>query len=171
MKIKLNELNRCSPAQFVAVCGPLFEHSSWIAERTAAVRPFASRQALHVALCQAVDDTTSDEQLELVRAHPDLVGRAVRGRNLTDASAAEQASAGLPELSADDARRLADFNAAYRSKFGFPFVICARDNKKEAILAAFPQRLANTADQELRTALGEVAKIAWYRLCDAIEEG
>ena len=171
MKIDLSELNCCSPAQFVAVCGPLFEHSPWIAERAATLRPFATRQVLHATLCQTVERATSAEQLALVRAHPDLVGRAVSGRNLTDASAAEQASLGLPDLAKDDARRLDDFNAAYRSKFGFPFVICARENKKEAILAAFPSRLANTPEQELRTALGEIAKIAWYRLCDAIEEG
>ncbi len=171
MKIKLSELNRCSPSDFVAVCGLLFEHSPWIAQRTASARPFDSRQALHEALRQTVDTATSDEQLTLVRAHPDLVGRAALGRNLTQASAAEQAASGLADVALDDALRLDDFNAAYRSKFGFPFVICARQNRKEAILAAFPARLANTRDQELRTALDEIAKIAWHRLFDAIEEG
>jgi len=171
MKIKLSELNRCSPCDFVAVCGPLFEHSPWIAQRTASARPFDSREALNEALRQTVDTATSDEQLTLVRAHPDLVGRAALGRNLTQASAAEQAASGLADVALDDALRLDDFNAAYRSKFGFPFVICARQNRKEAILAAFPARLANTRDQELRTALDEIAKIAWHRLFDAIEEG
>jgi len=107
----------------------------------------------------------------LVRSHPDLGGRAMRGRNLSKASAAEQAAAGLPNLSADEARQLDEFNATYRSKFGFPFVICAGENKQDAILAAFPWRLASSREQELRTALGEIAKIAWHRLCDAIEEG
>src|SRR5882724_601897 len=171
MKTKLSELNCCSSAHFVAVCGPVFEHSPWIAQRTASSRPFASRQALHEALCMTVDTATSDEQLTLVRAHPDLVGRAVLSRNLTRASAAEQSASGLVDLALDDAQSLDDFNAAYRSKFGFPFVICVRQNKKEAILASLPARLANTPDQELRTALDEIAKIAWHRLFDAIEEG
>jgi len=171
MKTKLSHLNLCPPTQFVAICGPFFEHSPWISERTAASRPFTTRQALHATLRQTVDQASANEQLALVRAHPDLVGRAVLDGDLTKASTAEQAAAGLPELSPDDARRLADLNAAYRSKFGFPFVICARENKKDAILAALPARLANTREQELRTALSEIANIAWHRLCDAIEEG
>ena len=74
MKIKLSELNRCSPSEFIAVCGPLFEHSRWVAERAAGRRPFTGRAELHHALCATVDEASPEEQLALVRAHPDLVG-------------------------------------------------------------------------------------------------
>jgi OHCU decarboxylase len=171
MKVRFSELNACSASQFVEICGPFFEHSPWIAERTAAGWPFASRDALYRALVAAVSAASLDEQLALIRAHPDLVRAAARAGRCTAESTREQAAAGLSDLTADEARRFDEFNAAYRDKFGMPFVICARENKKEVILAAFPRRLANSLDDERRTALGEIAKIARLRLFDAIEEG
>jgi 2-oxo-4-hydroxy-4-carboxy-5-ureidoimidazoline decarboxylase len=170
MPIALSELNVCSPQRFITVCGPLFEHSPWIAERTAAQRPFASREALHRALCAMVRQATRDEQLSLVRAHPDLVCRAALAGTLTKESTGEQVAAGLGNLSADEIRRFQEQNEAYKTKFGFPFVICARENKKDAILAAFPVRLAATPEQELGTALTEIDKIARLRLWDAVSE-
>ncbi|MDZ4687466.1 MAG: 2-oxo-4-hydroxy-4-carboxy-5-ureidoimidazoline decarboxylase [Planctomycetaceae bacterium] len=171
MKTKLGELNTSETARFVEVCGPLFERSPWIAERTVARRPFDNRDALHSALCETVTQAAVDEQLTLIRAHPDLVGWAALAGTLTSESTREQAAAGLSGLAADDVRRFTEYNAAYWAKFDFPFVICARENKKDAILAAFPVRLANTREQEIRTALDEIAKIARLRLYDAVEEG
>jgi OHCU decarboxylase len=170
MATPLSELNTSDAERFVTVCGPLFEHSPWIAERTAARRPFADREALHRTLCDTVKSSSPAELLSLLRAHPDLVGRAAIAGQLTGESTREQASAGLGNLSADDVLRFQEFNAAYHAKFGFPFVICARENKKDAILAAFPVRLQNTEDQELQTALTEVFKIARLRLFDAVTE-
>ena len=166
----LSQLNACDAARFVAVCGPFFEHSPWIAERAATQRPFADRKSLFQAFCSVVETASVGEQLALVRAHPDLVGRAALAGQLTGESTREQAAAGLGGLSPDEVRRFQEFNAAYQAKFGFPFVICARENKKDAILAAFPVRLQNTTDQELRTALVEVFKIARLRLLDAVAE-
>lgn len=170
MPISLRELNVCSGERFVAVCGPLFEHSPWIAERTASQRPFASREILHRALCATVRAANREDQLGLVRAHPDLVGRAALAGTLTKESTGEQTAAGLGNLSADDVRRFQEQNEAYKTKFGFPFVICARENKKDAILAAFPGRLAATPEQELATALAEIDKIARLRLFDAVSQ-
>jgi 2-oxo-4-hydroxy-4-carboxy-5-ureidoimidazoline decarboxylase len=170
MKIKLSELNRCPPTKFVAICGPFFEHSPWIAELAAARRPFGTRAELHRALCTMVDEALPEQQLALVCAHPDLASRATQSRGLTSASAFEQSTAGLSRLVADDSRQFEDYNAAYRAKFGFPFIICARENKKASILEAFAVRLKNTREIELRTALDEIGKIAWHRLADAIEE-
>ncbi len=82
----------------------------------------------------------------------------------------EQSAAGLAHLASNDAQQFDEYNAAYRSKFAFPFVICARENKQATILAAFAARLNNTQEAELRTALEEIGKIAWYRLVDAIDE-
>jgi 2-oxo-4-hydroxy-4-carboxy-5-ureidoimidazoline decarboxylase len=162
----LPQINALSPADFVRIVGPTFEHSPWIAERAAVRRPFASRAALHAALCAVVQAATSDEQLALIRAHPDLVGRIV----LTAESQGEQAAAGLTDLSPEEVAIFDRSNRAYQDRFGFPFVICARLNKKDAILAAFPARLQNSAEEERATALGEIFKIAELRLADLITE-
>jgi 2-oxo-4-hydroxy-4-carboxy-5-ureidoimidazoline decarboxylase len=161
----LAELNELDHDAFTRVVGPAFENSPWIAQRTWAQRPFASAPALHQALCATVQTAGSDEQLSLIRAHPDIVTRAV----LTSESQGEQASAGLKNISPEEARQFREYNAQYRERFGFPFVICARLNKKEAILRAFPERLQNTPAREIETALGEIFKIAELRLQDLIK--
>ena len=166
----LRELNVCDRNAFVRVCGPLFEHSPWIAQRTFDRRPFASLDELHQALCHAMRAATLDEQVQLIAAHPDLVGRLAREGRLTRESSREQAAAGLAQLGDDEVAAFERFNDEYRATFGFPFVICARENKKEAILAAFPVRLRNTREQEIETALGEIEKIARLRLRDAVRE-
>ena len=166
----LAELNRADRVGFVAICGPLFEHSPWVAERAYDRRPFASVAALHAGLCGAMYAATTDEQTALIGAHPDLVGRLAREGRLTRESTAEQVAAGLATLTADEAAAFDRLNGAYRERFGFPFVICARENRKAAILAAFPARLANGRDREITTALAEVAKIAKLRLADAVSE-
>ena len=160
----LAELNALDRAEFIALLGPVFEHSPWIAERVAAGRPFASIDTLHSAMCSVVRDASEDEQLALIRAHPDLVGRAV----LTAESRGEQASAGLLNLSPSEVALFDRCNREYKARFGFPFVICARLNKKDAILAAFPVRLQNSPELERATALDEIYKIAALRLADLI---
>jgi OHCU decarboxylase len=170
MKTSLTQLNASDRDGFVAVCGRFFEHSPWIAERTWLRRPFAARDALHVALCDTMYAAPREEQVKLIAAHPDLVGRLAREGKLTAESTCEQSAAGLTALSPDEVAAFERYNAAYREKFGFPLVICARENRKEAILSAFPLRLQNTREQEIATALGEIAKIARLRLEDAVDE-
>ena len=170
MSTSLEKLNAMSADDFVGVVGPVFEHSPWIAQRASVGRPFESIEQLHRAMVRVVAEATLDEQLTLIRAHPDLVGRLAREGRLTSESTREQAAAGLGGLSAEEVKRFESYNAAYRSRFGFPFIICARQNKKESILAAFPVRLANPPSQEIGTALGEIYKIAGLRLRDAITE-
>ena len=170
MPCTLAELNACDLPKFLQVCGPLYELSPWVAERAFACRPFASRMALHAALVQAVAEATPDEQVALIRAHPDLVGRLAREGRLTAASTTEQAAAGLDALSASEVEAFERFNREYRDRFGFPFVICARENRKEAILAAFPVRLGHTAEEEQATALAEIGRIGRLRLFDAVSE-
>lgn len=162
----VDQLNQMTEDQFVAVCGGLFEHSPWIARRAWTKRPFTSSADLHERLCGVVAAASAQEQLALIGAHPDLVSRMTLSRE----SAGEQAAAGLTSLSSEEVERFARYNAAYREKFGFPFVICARQNRKDAILAAFPVRLANSRQQEISTALSEIHKIARLRLTDAVWE-
>ncbi len=164
----VDDLNRCPPEEFVAVVGPVFEHSPWIAAAVVDRRPFASRERLHAALCEVVMAAGEDRQLALIRAHPDLVGRAVAVAALTAESAREQAAAGLMALTADDRSRFDDYNSRYKARFGFPFVICARKNKKEAILQAFPERLTHTRAEEVATALDQIFQIAALRLADLL---
>ena len=166
----LATLNAMSHDEFVNVCGGLFEGSPWIAERAFDRRPFASLADLHDKLCGVVAEASADEQLMLIRAHPDLVGRLAREGRLTSESTAEQSAAGLSDLSPAEVEAFERNNAAYRDKFGFPFVICARENRKDEILGAFPIRLANDRDAEVKTALAEVGKIARLRLADAVWE-
>ncbi len=160
----LAELNSRPSDDFVRIVGPVFEHSPWIAAAVAGKRPFASREALHNALCDVVRSAPEDHQLELIRAHPDLVARAV----LTAESTREQATAGLADLTRAESELFRNHNAAYRARFGFPFVICARQNKKDAILQAFPLRLKNSRAQEIAAALREIYQIAALRLADLV---
>jgi 2-oxo-4-hydroxy-4-carboxy-5-ureidoimidazoline decarboxylase len=161
----VNDLNALGRDEFTRTLTPVFERSSWVAERTAGKRPFANRGELHAALCETVMKASNDEKLSLIRAHPDLVGRDL----LTPESQSEQTRAGLGELSADEIERFREYNERYRERFGFPFVICARLNKKKAILDAFPVRLQNSCEQEIETALKEIFKIAELRLKDLVE--
>jgi OHCU decarboxylase len=119
-------------------------------------------------MCAVVRQSGEDRQLALIRAHPDLVGRAALAGTLTKESTGEQASAGLNRLTPEEVALFQRQNAAYQEKFGFPFVICARLNKKEAILAGFERRLKNSRAEEMKTALEEIFKIAELRLKDLI---
>ena len=149
--------------------GPVFEDSPWIAEGTWSKRPFKSLDLLHGALCKTVQSSPEDKQINLIRAHPDLAGRAAQTGTLTAASASEQASAGLNKLSDEEIALLQKYNQSYREKFDFPFVVCARQNKKEAILKGFESRLKQSRQKEIKTALAEIEKIAYLRLQDIIE--
>jgi len=170
VKTPLAELNAMDEQGFVSVCGPLFEHSPWIAARTWKRRPFPTLEALHGELVATVQQATRQEQLGLIGAHPDLVGRLAREGKLSRSSTAEQAAAGLNRLTPQEIGLFEKHNREYREKFDLPFIICARENRKEAILAAFPVRLAHTREQEIAEALSEIGKIARLRLLDAVTE-
>ncbi len=167
-KLTLTEINRLPLADFIRVIGPVFEHSAWIAAATWAQKPFANIEHLHAALCVTVKESSEEKQLALIRAHPDLVGQLALAGQLTTESTGEQASAGLDKLSPDEVARFQKNNEAYQKNFDFPFIICARLNKKAAILTGFERRLQNVRAEEIQTALGEIFKIAELRLRDLI---
>ena len=141
----------------------LFEHSPWVEQRADANPSSGDR---HADLMAVVAAATRDEQLALIRAHPELAGKAAIDRTLTDASAAEQASAGLDRLTPEDYARFHALNAAYKARFDFPFIICVRRTDKAGILAAMERRLMHDRDSEIATALGEIGKIVRLRLED-----
>jgi OHCU decarboxylase len=164
----IEEVNALDREQFVGRLGFLFEGSPWIAEQAWHARPFADLDDLHDELCQVMYGAPLEQQVSLIRAHPDLVGRAALSGRLTTESSREQASAGLDRLSAEEIATFGRLNGEYKARFGFPFVVCARENKKESILAGFAARMGNSRDEEIGTALREVSKIAYLRLLDVV---
>ncbi|MEA9560376.1 2-oxo-4-hydroxy-4-carboxy-5-ureidoimidazoline decarboxylase [Xanthomonas campestris] len=155
------DANALDTAAFVARYRALFEHSPWVVERAARRRPFND---VFGGLMQVVYDASPDDQLALIRAHPELAGKAAIDRTLTAASAAEQASAGLDRLDEDEVHRFHALNHAYRQRFGFPFVICVRLQDKAGILAELQRRLDASRNDEIATALAEIGKIVHLRL-------
>jgi 2-oxo-4-hydroxy-4-carboxy-5-ureidoimidazoline decarboxylase len=168
--ISLDALNRLDRDGFVTVLAGIFEHSPWIPAAVYGSRPFASVESLHAGMVEIMLAASADDQRRLLEAHPELGGRAARERQLTAASTGEQAGAGLDRLEADEAARLAALNAAYRQRFGFPFIIAVRGQRdRGAIIQAIEARTRNTEAEETATALREVAKIAWFRLSDLVD--
>ncbi|WP_353228516.1 2-oxo-4-hydroxy-4-carboxy-5-ureidoimidazoline decarboxylase [Novosphingobium sp.] len=161
--MNLDQVNALDTAAFVARFGALFEHSPWVVERAAALRPFAD---LQTGLMAALHAASADEQLALICAHPELAGKAAIDQTLTAASSAEQASAGLDRLTPDEFARFHALNAAYRARFDFPFIICVRLTDKAGILAAMERRLAHTRDAEVATAIAQIGEIVRLRLGD-----
>jgi 2-oxo-4-hydroxy-4-carboxy-5-ureidoimidazoline decarboxylase len=166
--VTIEHINALDRAGFTAALGHLFEHSPWVAEGTWARRPFRDAAHLHAELCATMRNASPAQQLTLIQAHPDLAGRLALERKLTAESTREQASAGLNALSAQELATFQKLNDAYRARFGFPFIICARLNAKDAIVAALQMRIANTPDQEFAAALVEIEKIARLRLEDVL---
>jgi 2-oxo-4-hydroxy-4-carboxy-5-ureidoimidazoline decarboxylase len=161
-------LNAADRATFVAAVGFAFEHSPWIADAAWDRRPFVDLDGLVAALTAVVAAAPAERQVALIAAHPDLAGRLAREGRLTAASRDEQAGAGLDRLDAAQIARFDAANAAYRARFGFPFVICARRHDADSIIAALERRAANDRAIEIATALDEIAMIARLRLEDAL---
>lgn len=169
----LADLNRLDTAAFVDTLRGIYEHSPWIPERTAARRPFASLAALKLALQDAVALASADEQLSLLRAHPELAGKAAIAGALTLESTGEQAASGLDRCSPEEYAALHELNAAYNARFGFPFILAVkgptgRGLTRQAIIATFRQRLGNRPADEMAEALRQVHRIAEIRLNDLL---
>lgn len=168
-KMALASLNAADEAGFMAALGDVYEHASWVAQAALKQRPFATLAALHAAMMDAVRAAPPEQQLALIKGHPDLAGKAARAGTMTVDSKAEQASAGLDRLAEAEFAQFHRLNDAYREKFGMPFVICVRRHGKDSILQQFERRLQNTMSAETETALGEIFRIAALRLDQRIE--
>ncbi len=160
----LAEINRSTPSAFAAALGEIFEHSPWVAERACAARPFASIAALHGAMVAAVHAAPADMQLALIRAHPELAGKAAVRGELTADSTKEQSGAGLDQCTAEEFARLTALNAAYIGKFGFPFILAVKGYDRAGILREFARRVERDRDAEFDEALAQIARIARFRL-------
>ena len=164
----LDELDALPQGAFTATLGAIFEHSPWIPERTWARRPFASVDALHQALCDTLAAASADEQLALIRAHPELAGKAAIRGELTEASTREQSGAGLDRCSPEEFTQLTALNRAYGAKFGFPFILAVRGHTRSSVLANLAARLELTPDAERAEALRQIGRIARFRLNDLL---
>lgn len=169
----LQQINQFSPVEFSRAFGAVYEHSPWIAERAFAMKPatgFTSRATVHAALVATVQSASAEEKLGLLNAHPELAGKEAASGTLTAESTREQAAAGLSAMTAEDVGQLRELNARYREKFGFPFIIAARNNTQAAIFGAIKSRWFNTRDMEFNNNLMQVGEIARLRLLDLITE-
>ena len=165
----IDEVNNLDQKGFLSKFGALYEHSPWVAEEAWRERPFGGLAELHGAFVRAMYEAPQKRQLDLIRAHPDLAGKAAIAGELTPESAREQASAGLDRLTPEEYENFHRLNTAYRQKFGFPLIIAVREHTKETILAHAEVRLEHSRPEEIKTALGEIAKIARLRLQDLVE--
>ena len=160
-------------AEFVAKFGSIYEHSPWIAERAweGELGPANdTATGLNFALRSVFRSAPEAEQLAVLRAHPDLAGKLAAAKQLTAASTAEQASAGLDALTDEEREKFTHLNAAYVQKFGFPFIICVRLNDKASILSAMQARLSNDEAAEIAEAIKQIGLISKLRLLDAVTE-
>jgi N-carbamoyl-L-amino-acid hydrolase len=171
MALTIDQLNAASGAEFALLLDGVYEHSPWIAERAAKARPFRSLPHLKHALVQAVTGASREEQLGLIRAHPELAGKAMVAKSLTAESTNEQSKAGLTQCSPEEFAKIQQLNAGYNAKFAFPFILAVRGPRgtglaKQEIIETFERRLHNHPDFELGEALRNIHRIAEIRLDD-----
>ncbi len=167
--MNLATLNTLSPEAFTEALGAIFEHSPWVAFGVFPAMPFNSIVDLHAAMVEVVDNAGLDKQLDLIRAHPDLAGKAALAGNLTAESTLEQQGAGLDRLTEQEFNKFHKLNDAYKAKFDFPFILAVRGHDKHSILASFESRLLNSPESEKTEALAQIARIAGFRLNDLIK--
>lgn len=164
----LAALNAMSQEDFTAALGGIFEHSPWVAQRAAAKRPFTNVKQLHTAMADVVRSATAEEQLRLIRAHPELAGKAAVRGELTEESTREQKGAGLDCCSPEELERLQELNQVYNEKFGFPFVIAVKGHNRQSILDNFERRLENNRETEAAECIEQIICIGGLRLTDSV---
>jgi 2-oxo-4-hydroxy-4-carboxy-5-ureidoimidazoline decarboxylase len=167
--MRLHELNSASAGEFTAALAGIFEHSPWVPERTCARRPFGSVAELHEALCATLAQADDAAKLALIRAHPELAGKAAVRRELTEASTREQSGAGLDQCTPEEFARVGELNRAYTARFGFPFILAVRGYDRAGILSQLERRLGNTREAEFAEALRQIERIALFRLNDLLD--
>ena len=168
MQYSLEQLNSMPRDAFEAALSGIFEHSPWVAAQAADARPFASVDALYAKMREIVARAGDERQLALINAHPELAGKAAVRGELTAESTREQSGAGLAACTQEQFDKLHRLNAAYREKFGFPFILAVRGYDREGIIANFEARVNNTRDEELRTSLEQIYRIARFRIDDLV---
>lgn len=168
--ISLAEVNAMTKAVLVARFGDVAEHAPWVAELAALRRPFASREAMIASFQSAIREAPTAEQMGLIRAHPDLAGRAAVAGELEEESRNEQAGAGLDRLTPEEFARFNELNTRYRQRFAIPFILAVKGASKQQILESFAERLGNDRDTEYANALDHVCRIVGLRIAGRVAE-
>ena len=164
-RMELTQANALTLAQFTARFGGVFEHSPWVAERAWGRRPFDSVEGLYATMLQAVGEASTEEQLALLRAHPELAGREAAKGALTADSSSEQGRLGFLNLDRSHVERMAELNRRYRQRFGFPCIVALKLHaRRESVMAEMQRRLGNTPEAEMANALEQVGHITRGRL-------
>ena len=171
MALTTSQLNAATPAQAVALLDGIYEHSPWVAEKASQARPFQSLQHLKHAMAQTVTNATADQQLALIRAHPELAGKQMESNTLTAESTNEQGKAGLTNCTAEELAQIRRLNTSYGQKFGFPFILAVRGPRgtglsKQEIIDTFERRVHHHPSFEQGEALRNIHRIAEIRLND-----
>ena len=167
--LSLEEVNRMDFQQFTEIFGSVIEQTPLVAATVWSCRPFADLAILHKAFTDFIQrDIFPEARAGIIRCYPDLAGKLAQASRLSEESTREHKAAGLLELSDSERRELNSLNDGYKKRFGFPFVVCARENKKESIFAGLKARLGNSLQDEEQQALKEISKIAWHRLNDIV---
>lgn len=164
----ITAVNLLEPSEFMRLFCNVVEHAPSIAAVLARRRPFRDVDHLLAELYSAVDGLSDSDKVDILRRHPDLAGALAEQGLLTAESTMEQKSAGLDQLTEQQKYDMKRMNTTYKDKFGFPFVICARENKAAAIVAGLTLRLINTPDKEVSIGIAEVKKIARLRVLDIV---
>lgn len=170
----MTQFKRCKPTEmvrdeFVSCFADIYEHSPWVAESVfdSGLDPDDDHiESLHLKMSMALLNAAESKQLDLINAHPDLAGRAAINGELTAASTAEQAGAGIDQCSEDEFAKFTTYNNSYKSRFNFPFIMAVKGANRYQILESFEKRLGNDSETEFVTALNEINKIALFRLRD-----
>ena len=168
--MRLANLNGLSREQFTATLGAIFEHSPWVAECAWDARPFVDLSALHAAMCACVEARDDPAKLGLIRAHPQLAGKAAMRGELSASSQREQNAAGLDQCSAQELAQLTALGKEYDSRFGFPFILAVTGHSRQSIIETLAERIGNTRDDEIAEALRQIERIALLRLRATIDD-
>ncbi|XP_072017301.1 2-oxo-4-hydroxy-4-carboxy-5-ureidoimidazoline decarboxylase-like [Amphiura filiformis] len=169
MAIAIADVNQMSYEEFLDSFGNIIQAAKWMTSSLWSFRPYSSTIEIHRCVCKMLDTLPLEVKEGLLRGLPDLAGREARENKLGFECKKEQRAAGLlRDLPETKQVLINNFNARYRAKFNFPFVLCARENKMESIVNGFRNRIGNSREEEVEIGIGEIKKICWYRLCDIV---
>ena len=167
-KVTLHELNNFDNAKFSSLLSGVYEHSPWVIEKVANYRPFNTIEALHHSCISSIKDASSDAQLSLIRAHPDLAAKLDQLQNLTEFSQYEQSKAGFASLPFDVIEELRKELVSYRQHFKHPFILCLAEHSAVDVLPILKTRLLSELNAERTTCLFQITRIGWHRLCSIV---
>ena len=164
----MEEVNNLEFEDFMEKFGNVIERTPMVTAIVWTYRPFPDFQALHEAFCQFLRSLAAEAKAGMLRCLPDIGGRLGRNNSLSIESMKEQGGAGMLHLNPTEAEELERLHVSYWDRFGIPFVVCTRENKKETVFSGIRRRLGNSLPEEVETGVSEICKVARHRLVDMV---